>query len=67
MPLPHFDRSEEIFDRIQKEMRELRDRLDTLEGRFWEELDGHLEKRDGKEPEEKPEPAPTEAKNLQKA
>ena len=66
-PMPRFDRSDEIHDRIQKQMHEMRERLDVLEKRYREKLDGFLDKRDEKEPEEKEESAPSNIEDGRKA
>ncbi len=54
-PMPRFDRSEEIFDRIQKQMREMRGRLEELEQRHGEILDRFSRSRDEKKSDQEEE------------
>ena len=59
-PVLPFDRGEEIFDKIQEQMREMRKRLEKLEERHGEILDRFSRERDEKESDEKEKsPRPT--------
>ncbi|TKJ38865.1 MAG: hypothetical protein CEE38_03980 [Planctomycetes bacterium B3_Pla] len=65
-PAPPFGRGNEIFDKIQKQMRELRQRLEELEERHGEILDRFSPKRDEKDSKEPDESAPPEDKDEQR-
>ena len=53
-PVP-FDRGEEMFGKIQEQMRQMRRRLEELEQRHGEILDRFSPSRDGKKSDEKEE------------
>jgi hypothetical protein len=55
-PVP-FERGEEMFDKIQDQMREMRKRLEELEQRHGEILDRFSRSRDGKKSDQKEESA----------
>jgi hypothetical protein len=66
VPTPPFDSGDEMFDRIEKQMRKLQERLEALEKRHGEMFDRFLEESDKEESEKQEEPVRQEDKDSQK-
>lgn len=65
-PTPSFGPGDEMFDRIEKQMRKLQERLEALEKRHGETFDRFSEGSDKEESEEQEEPVRQEEKDSQK-
>ena len=65
-PTPPFGPGDEMFDRIEKQMRKLQERLEALEKRHGEMFDRFLEGSDKEESEKQEEPVRQEEKDSQK-
>jgi hypothetical protein len=65
-PTPQFDPGQEMFDRIEKQMRKLQERLEALEKRHGETFDRFSDESDKEKSEKQEEPVRQENKDSQK-